>query len=102
VKDDKSANDDSLLGWEKNSKPQLRGRIYIHGVEYSEHSSYDELERFVRYVRPKSIISTVPTGLDLFKAGKVPREWYECEVMPRKNFNNVIDLYGVNVQCLEN
>jgi hypothetical protein len=37
----------------------------------------------------------VPTGSDLFKTGKVPREWYECDVKPRKNFQPSITTYIV-------
>uniref|UniRef100_A0A182SKY8 DNA cross-link repair 1A protein n=1 Tax=Anopheles maculatus TaxID=74869 RepID=A0A182SKY8_9DIPT len=42
-------------GWEKNSKPQYRGRINIVGIEYSEHSSFDELKRFVQFIRPREL-----------------------------------------------
>jgi len=41
-------------GWEKNSKPSYGKRISTIGIEYSEHSSYKELERFVRFL----VIST--------------------------------------------
>ncbi|EDW34262.1 GL21672 [Drosophila persimilis] len=64
-------------GWEKNSKPSYGKRISIIGIEYSEHSSYKELERFVRFIKPRRIISTVPVGRDLFVTGKVPAKWYQ-------------------------
>lgn len=63
-------------GWEKNSKPSYGKRISVIGVEYSEHSSYKELERFVRFLKPKKVISTVPIGRDLCVTPKVPVKWY--------------------------
>ncbi|XP_037730694.1 DNA cross-link repair 1A protein [Drosophila subpulchrella] len=66
-------------GWEKNSKPSYGKRISTIGIEYSEHSSYKELERFVRFLKPKRVISTVPVGRDLFVTGKVPTQWYKYE-----------------------
>jgi DNA cross-link repair 1A protein len=82
-------------GWEKNTKPQLRGNIRIYGVEYSEHSSCDELERFVRFTKPKTIISTVPISRDLYKTGCVPREWYEHRDNPRRSFQPSLSSYVV-------
>jgi len=64
-------------GWEKNSKPSYGKRISVIGVEYSEHSSYKELERFVRFLKPKNVISTVPVARDLCVTGKVPAKWYQ-------------------------
>ncbi|KAH8248347.1 hypothetical protein KR032_001598 [Drosophila birchii] len=64
-------------GWEKNSKPSYGKKISTIGIEYSEHSSYKELERFVRFLKPKRVISTVPVGRDLFVTGKVPTKWYQ-------------------------
>lgn len=63
-------------GWEKKSKPRHQGKISILGLEYSEHSSYDELKRFVGFLRPKTIISTVPVGKDPNKTPTIPQE---CE-----------------------
>ncbi|TDG47579.1 hypothetical protein AWZ03_006018 [Drosophila navojoa] len=66
-------------GWEKNSKPSYGKRISVIGVEYSEHSSYKELERFVRFLKPNKVISTVPVGKDLCVTGTVPTNWYKYE-----------------------
>uniref|UniRef100_A0A182NQ14 DNA cross-link repair 1A protein n=1 Tax=Anopheles dirus TaxID=7168 RepID=A0A182NQ14_9DIPT len=72
-------------GWEKNSKPQYRGRINIVGVEYSEHSSFDELKRFVQYLRPREVISTVPYGnSNQNRTPTVPVSWYQGEIRPQR------------------
>lgn len=64
-------------GWERSkSKPNFANRISVLGVQYSEHSSYNELERFVRFLRPKQVISTVPfTSKNLNRTPKVPDSW---------------------------
>uniref|UniRef100_A0A182QVR8 DNA cross-link repair 1A protein n=1 Tax=Anopheles farauti TaxID=69004 RepID=A0A182QVR8_9DIPT len=72
-------------GWEKNSKPQYRGRINIIGVEYSEHSSFEELKRFVQYLRPREVISTVPYGnSNQNRTPTVPASWYQGEIRPQR------------------
>ncbi|XP_050094227.1 DNA cross-link repair 1A protein-like [Anopheles aquasalis] len=72
-------------GWEKNSKPQWRGRINIVGIEYSEHSSFDELKRFVQFIRPREVISTVPYGnSNPNRTPMVPASWYQGEIRPQR------------------
>ncbi|XP_049293611.1 uncharacterized protein LOC125769140 [Anopheles funestus] len=72
-------------GWEKNSKPQYRGRINIVGIEYSEHSSFDELKRFVQFIRPREVISTVPYGnSNQNRTPIVPVSWYQGEIRPQR------------------
>lgn len=59
--------------------------LYL-GIEYSEHSSYDELKRFTRYIRPKEIISTVPVnGKDLSKTAQIPHSWYKYDLKEKRN-----------------
>lgn len=61
-------------GWEKASKPRHQGKISVIGIEYSEHSSYDELKRFVSFLRPKNIISTVPVSKNPLNIPTIPSE----------------------------
>lgn len=82
-------------GWEKGkSKPNFSNKISILGVQYSEHSSYSELERFVRFLQPKTVISTVPYGSkDLNKTPQVPQAWLNGKVEPKsKSYQrNIMD-----------
>lgn len=96
----KNFEDHNLLafrptGWVKDSKPQYGSRISIvgefpshqlrlsylinlrfySGVQYSEHSSYLELKRFVRFVQPEKVISTVPISSSNQKTQSVPKKW---------------------------
>lgn len=62
----------------KNKRPiEVHGNITIVGIEYSEHSSYDEMKRFVEFLRPKDVISTVPFGKDIMKMPKIPKKWLQ-------------------------
>ncbi|XP_013105750.2 uncharacterized protein LOC106085850 [Stomoxys calcitrans] len=81
-------------GWEKDTRPQYRGTINIIGVEYSEHSSYEEMKRFVKFLKPDNVISTVPTGRDLMKTSKVPESWYKYEKLQQSsNYQPRIEQY---------
>jgi DNA cross-link repair 1A protein len=60
-------------GWE--NQKYSSGRISILHVQYSEHSSYDELENFVLKTKPKSVISTVPVRMDAATTADIPQNW---------------------------
>lgn len=72
-------------GWEKQrSKPNFANKISILGVQYSEHSSYNELERFVRFLQPNEVISTVPfSGKNLNRTPKIPDAWLNQKLEPK-------------------
>lgn len=71
-------------GWEKHGRMQRRPPITILGIQYSEHSSYSELERFVRHLRPEEVISTVPVGGGGHTLPTVPAQWLAREVEPKR------------------
>lgn len=65
-------------GWEKHRRNNFGSRLSIVGIEYSEHSSYDELDRFVRFLMPTRIIPTVPVSCkDLNRMPALPAAWTE-------------------------
>uniref|UniRef100_A0A1A9UI39 DRMBL domain-containing protein n=1 Tax=Glossina austeni TaxID=7395 RepID=A0A1A9UI39_GLOAU len=82
------------LGWEKNSRPQYRGKINIVGVEYSEHSSFEELKHFVKYLKPHQVISTVAMGRDPLITADVPQNWYKYqELKNSRSYQPIITFY---------
>uniref|UniRef100_A0A1B0CG65 DNA repair metallo-beta-lactamase domain-containing protein n=2 Tax=Lutzomyia longipalpis TaxID=7200 RepID=A0A1B0CG65_LUTLO len=68
-------------GWEVNSRPRHQGNISIVGVTYSEHSSYTELRRFVRFLRPRCVIPTV-NAEGMREREKVPEKWLSKKIEP--------------------
>lgn len=70
-------------GWE--SQKYKPGRISLLNVQYSEHSSYDELENFILKTQPKNVISTVPVRMNSATTSDIPREWLTDNIKSRKN-----------------
>ncbi|KAG6448827.1 hypothetical protein O3G_MSEX005732 [Manduca sexta] len=65
-------------GWEngKNSSVE-RDMVAIHGIPYSEHSSFSELIRFVKYLKPKQVIPTV----DISGGVKAVQKYFPCPLV---------------------
>lgn len=72
-------------GWE--NQKYSPGRISLLHVQYSEHSSYDELETFIVKTQPKNVISTVPVRMNSAITPDVPQEWMSENVKPRKKMS---------------
>ncbi|XP_077243975.1 DNA ligase 6-like isoform X2 [Tasmannia lanceolata] len=62
---------------------RVKGSNEIHLVPYSEHSNYDELREYVRFLRPKRVVPTV--GLDVEKLDS------KHAVAMRKHFAGLVD-----------
>lgn len=69
-------------GWQ--NQKYSPGRIALLQVQYSEHSSYDELETFIASTQPKNVISTVPVRMNSAITSDIPKEWTTENVKPRK------------------
>eukprot|EP00850_Spirogloea_muscicola_P002495 SM000009S23624 [mRNA] locus=s9:1126881:1136155:- [translate_table: standard] len=75
-------------GWtyevkKKTFSVRRKGPFEIHLVPYSEHSNYDELREYVRYLRPHQIIPTV--GIEGSDMGS------KAVATMRKHFRNLVD-----------
>ncbi|XP_065578767.1 uncharacterized protein LOC136039177 [Artemia franciscana] len=68
--------------------PDVRNKVVsLYALPYSEHSSYEELKRFVRFIKPKEIIPTVnaDTVARQKKFAKIFSSWKVPDVVGREN-----------------
>ncbi|CAK1590265.1 unnamed protein product [Parnassius mnemosyne] len=70
-------------GWEngKNSTVQ-KDFVTIHGIPYSEHSSFSEMIRFVKFLKPKQVIPTV----DISGGAKAVQQYFPCPLVYKEDF----------------
>ncbi|CAG5022851.1 unnamed protein product [Parnassius apollo] len=70
-------------GWEngKNSTVQ-KDLVTIHGIPYSEHSSFSEMIRFVKFLKPKQVVPTV----DISGGAKAVQQYFPCPLVYKEDF----------------
>ncbi|CAG9791514.1 unnamed protein product [Diatraea saccharalis] len=69
-------------GWEngKNSSVE-KDSVTIHGIPYSEHSSFSELIRFVTFLKPKQVVPTV----DISGGIKAVQKYFPCPLVYKED-----------------
>ncbi|CAH0402719.1 unnamed protein product [Chilo suppressalis] len=69
-------------GWEngKNSSVE-KDMVTIHGIPYSEHSSFSELIRFVKFLKPKQVVPTV----DISGGIKAVQKYFPCPLVYKED-----------------
>ncbi|OWR55126.1 DNA cross-link repair 1A protein [Danaus plexippus plexippus] len=67
-------------GWEngRNSSVQ-KDSVTIHGIPYSEHSSFSEMIRFVKFLKPKQVVPIV----DISGGIKTVQKFFPCPLVNR-------------------
>ncbi|XP_063235767.1 uncharacterized protein LOC134538400 [Bacillus rossius redtenbacheri] len=76
-------------GWELRAKGEevtrvTQGNVTICGVPYSEHSSFCELKRFVKFLKPKEVFPTVNLS-SLGTMQKYFKEWLSEQPLKRRS-----------------
>ncbi|XP_055921352.1 uncharacterized protein LOC129952639 [Eupeodes corollae] len=61
--------------------PKYDGPVNSVSVRYSEHSTHKELRKFLSFLLPKRVISTVPLGKNIFRCPKIPVSWHTKEIL---------------------
>ncbi|CAG9559216.1 unnamed protein product [Danaus chrysippus] len=69
-------------GWEngRNSSVQ-KDSVTIHGIPYSEHSSFSEMIRFVKFLKPKQVVPIV----DISGGIKTVQKFFPCPLVNRED-----------------
>ncbi|CAH2065724.1 unnamed protein product [Thlaspi arvense] len=62
---------------------RFKDSMEIHLVPYSEHSNYDELREYIKFLKPKRVIPTVGVDIEKFDS----REVYKMQ----KHFSGLVD-----------
>ncbi|XP_068623583.1 DNA cross-link repair 1A protein-like isoform X2 [Battus philenor] len=71
-------------GWENGkSSPVQKDSVTIHGIPYSEHSSFSEMIRFVKYLKPKQVVPTV----DIAGGVKTVQQFFPCPLVYNEDMN---------------
>ncbi|KAM3964010.1 uncharacterized protein ACR2FA_002052 [Aphomia sociella] len=82
-------------GWEndKNSSVE-KDLVTIHGIPYSEHSSFSEMLRFVKFLMPKQVVPTV----DISGGIKAVQKYFPCPLVYKEDLQSqskVTDFFSI-------
>ncbi|XP_063541286.1 uncharacterized protein LOC134750116 [Cydia strobilella] len=82
-------------GWENGKNTTVeKDMVTIHGIPYSEHSSFSELIRFVKFLKPKQVVPTV----DISGGVKTVQKYFPCPLVVHDDAHNqskVTDYYSI-------
>ncbi|XP_026489022.2 DNA cross-link repair 1A protein-like [Vanessa tameamea] len=71
-------------GWENGKSPSVeKDSVTIHGIPYSEHSSFSELIRFVKFLKPKQVIPTVYISGGI----KAVQKYFPCPLISKEDIH---------------
>ncbi|XP_026728232.1 uncharacterized protein LOC113494206 [Trichoplusia ni] len=82
-------------GWENGkSTSGEKDMVTIHGIPYSEHSSFSELIRFVKFLKPKQVVPTV----DISGGVRAVQTYFPCPLVHKEEMHNqskVTDFFSI-------
>ncbi|XP_050667411.1 DNA cross-link repair 1A protein [Leptidea sinapis] len=85
-------------GWENGKNSTIeKGGVTIHGIPYSEHSSFSELIRFVKFLKPKQLVPTVDISGDL----KTIEKYFQCPIITEGESHygsKITDYYSIQAR----
>ncbi|XP_045522208.1 DNA cross-link repair 1A protein-like [Pieris brassicae] len=84
-------------GWENGRNSCVeKDSVTIHGIPYSEHSSFSEMIRFVKFLKPKQVIPTV----DITGGIKAVQKYFPCPLIYKEDLQNQSKLTDyISIQC---
>ncbi|GBP42997.1 DNA cross-link repair 1A protein [Eumeta japonica] len=69
-------------GWENGKNSTIeKDKVTIHGIPYSEHSSFSEMVRFIKYLKPKLVVPTV----DISGGVKSVQKYFPCPLVYKED-----------------
>uniref|UniRef100_A0A2A4K007 DNA repair metallo-beta-lactamase domain-containing protein n=1 Tax=Heliothis virescens TaxID=7102 RepID=A0A2A4K007_HELVI len=85
-------------GWENGKSTSVeRDMVTIHGIPYSEHSSFSELIRFVKFLKPKQVVPTV----DISGGVRAVQKYFPCPLVHKEEIqcqSKVTDFFSIQNQ----
>ncbi|CAB3245612.1 unnamed protein product [Arctia plantaginis] len=85
-------------GWENGKSACVeKDMVAIHGIPYSEHSSFSEMIRFVKFLKPKQVVPTV----DISGGIGAVQKYFPCPLVHKEEMqaqSKVTDFFSIQKQ----